>query len=281
MPCFLQAFELSRAHLVGPATDGPIAVRRAEPGDLLRPGDPLLLSGADLPGSYFYRGPANHEGRQVGFVLAHAGGGLLLLSDFAPAPGLEIAIGEKAERLIGLLPGTLIDTPEGERPVETLMAGDLVCRRAAAPEPVRRVSRRFTSAVFTDVLHAAPVRIGAGALGGGVPRRELAVSGDTALLLGGVLVQAGALVDGRAIRRDEAPDALTTHIQIELPAHALISVEGAVVESYCEVGRIAAGPQDLDDDEPAGDSFGAPEMDLPRARSHRQVPYAVRALLGV
>ena len=277
MPIFRQAFDLSRKHRVGPALAGPVGVHRAAH-DLLRPGDPLELSGADLPATGLYRGPANHEGRQIGFVVADPQGVLLLLTDDAPESGTEVTIGEKAERLIGVQPGTSIETPAGARAVETLVAGMLVCRHGAPPDAIRRVGRRQTSMVFTDVLHAAPVHIGAGALGAGVPHRDLVVSADYALLLGGVLVQAGALIDGRVICRVEHPDAVITHIQIELATHGLIIANGAPVETYCEVGRIAAGPQDEDDEAP-GDSFGAPEMDLPRAKSHRQVPYAVRALL--
>jgi hypothetical protein len=277
MPSFAHAYRLSRRHLTGPTIGGPVEVVRDPAADPLRPGDPLLVHGVAVEGPYFYRGPVNREGAQIGFALANGAGQAVLLSDAAVEPGLEVTIGDKAERLVGVLPATLIQTPGGARAVETLAEGDLVCVQGGAAEPVRRVGRRWTSALFSDPLHACPVRIRAGALGAGLPLRDLAVSADCALLLGGVLIQAGALVGYGAACRDEA-ETLATHLQVELAAHSLIIAEGVPVESYCLVGRIASGPQELDEAAPE-DTFGAAEMDLPRAKSHRQVPYRVREML--
>ncbi|MCS6931847.1 MAG: Hint domain-containing protein, partial [Acetobacteraceae bacterium] len=72
--------------------------------------------------------------------------------------------------------GTLVATPEGERPVETLAPGDLVITSDGRAVPVRFVGVQHVYPRFARDGEAAPVRITAGALGGGLPRRDLLVS---------------------------------------------------------------------------------------------------------
>lgn len=67
---------------------------------------------------------------------------------------------------------TLIDTPDGPRPVQTLQLGDLVTTMDNGAQPVRW---HHCWQVQTT-RKTAPVRIKAGALGDGVPRRDLLVS---------------------------------------------------------------------------------------------------------
>ncbi|WP_264580584.1 Hint domain-containing protein [Rhodoblastus acidophilus] len=58
------------------------------------------------------------------------------------------------------------------------------------------------AARFAEPIHFYPVRIKAGALGEGVPSRDLPLSTDHAVLTDDVLVQAGARVDGGSILRE-------------------------------------------------------------------------------
>jgi hypothetical protein len=98
--------------------------------------------------------------------------------------------------------------------------------------------------------------------------------------VGGVLVQAGALVNGTTILREENVPAVFTYYNIETAEHALVLAEGAPAETF--VDNVDREVFDIWDEYKAivGDEAPIPEMDLPRAKSHRQVPAAVRALIA-
>lgn len=68
------------------------------------------------------------------------------------------------------LAGTLIATPSGEVPVETLRAGDLVLTRDHGPQPlVWATSSRITPEAIDRAPDLRPIRIAPGALEGGLP----------------------------------------------------------------------------------------------------------------
>jgi hypothetical protein len=130
--------------------------------------------------------------------------------------------------------GTHIATPTGERPVEALRPGDPVMALDVGPleaRPVLRVRR-----VPADVgPPATRVRIRAGALASGLPRRDMLLSPDHALLVEGstdrtrVLVQAQALVNGASVLREPAPGDLDDwHIEL---GGGLLFADGVAVES--------------------------------------------------
>lgn len=132
--------------------------------------------------------------------------------------------------------GTRIATSRGEVAVEDLAEGDLVLLARGGTAPVKWIGHRRV-----DIrLHPAPetmrpVRIRAGALGGGLPHRDLRVSPDHALFLDGVLVPAGLLLDDVGIVQDDV--AQVEYFHVELPAHDVILAEGAAAESYLDTGN--------------------------------------------
>jgi len=96
-------------------------------------------------------------------------------------------------------PGTLIDTPSGARPVEDFAPGDLVLTADGGAVPVRfnlcqSLAKR---AVLPERLE--PVKIAAGALGGGLPRRDLVITADHGMILDELVINAAALVNGNTI----------------------------------------------------------------------------------
>jgi len=81
-------------------------------------------------------------------------------------------------------PGTMIDTPDGPRAVETLRPGDLVDTADHGPQVIRWV--RSGDHPLEDVeVDDKPVLIQAGALGKGLPAHDLIVSPQHRILVGG------------------------------------------------------------------------------------------------
>ncbi|MBR0653665.1 Hint domain-containing protein [Plastoroseomonas arctica] len=181
--------------------------------------------------------------------------------------------------IICFYPGTLIATPGGERAVETLAIGDLVLTNTGVAAPVRWMGRQTVSTRFADPLRVLPIRIAADALAEGLPLRDLLLSPDHAVLLGGILIQAGALVNGASIRREDAVPEVFTYHHVELADHSLILAEGVAAETFVDnAGRLA-----FDNWEEHEALYGhlpsIPEMAIPRAKAQRQVPARVRAAL--
>jgi hypothetical protein len=176
--------------------------------------------------------------------------------------------------------GTLIRTPDGEVAVETLQRGDLLRTADGATAVIAWIGRSTVSTLFADPLRVLPIRVRAGALADHVPRRDLLVSPDHALLIDGVLIQAGALVNGSSIMRETNVPERFTYYHIELASHALVLAENAPAETFVDnVGRMvfdnAAEYETL---YPQGHPIA--EMPYPRAKAHRQVPRSVRMRLA-
>ncbi len=176
--------------------------------------------------------------------------------------------------------GTLIATPDGERTVETLAIGDTVLTADGEVRSVRWIGRQTIVTAFADAARSLPVRIAAGALGEALPRRDLTLSPDHALCLDGVLVQAGALVDGLLVTRVADPGPRFTYFHVELDDHALILAEGVPAETFVDnitrarFDNVAEFVALYGDTGPTID-----ELDVPRVKSARQLPRALRARL--
>ncbi len=187
--------------------------------------------------------------------------------------------------LLCFLQGTLIATPTGPRPVEDLRSGDPVLTAAGAEAPVRWMGRRSLHAfgpdgyLRADPLCVMPIRIRAGALGAGLPERDLLVSPDHAILVEDILIQAGALVNGTTVVRENRLPERFTFYHVELADHALILAEGVPAETFVDnVDRL--GFDNWAEHEALyGNAPPIAEMPYPRAQSHRQVPPRIRARL--
>ncbi len=130
--------------------------------------------------------------------------------------------------------GTLIATPAGEVPVETLGIGDTVLTADGRAVPVRWIGRRsYAGRFLAGRRHLLPIRIAAGALGEGLPRRDLLISPKHAMLLDGMLVPAEVLVNGQGITQVTAMDRVD-YVHVELDQHEAILAEGAASETFAD-----------------------------------------------
>ena len=175
------------------------------------------------------------------------------------------------------LAGTMIATPAGAVAIERLAINDPVLTADGRAQPVRWVGRQTVATVFADPLRSFPIRIAAGALGQGLPVRDLLVSPDHALFLEGVLVQAGALINGTTIVREAAMPERFTYFHVELADHALILAEGVPAESFLDTVTRRRFDNAAAYEALYGD--GGPvlaEIDAPRIKSARQLPRALR-----
>lgn len=148
-------------------------------------------------------------------------------------------------------PGTLIATPEGSRPVETLRAGDRVITRDNGPQEIRWIgATRIGPGELARAPHLRPVFLRAGALGNGLPERDMQVSPQHRVLIADnraalyfeereVLVAARHLLDGAAVSR-VAPEALV-YIHFMFDQHELVLSNGAWTESLQPGDHTLAG----------------------------------------
>lgn len=145
--------------------------------------------------------------------------------------------------------GTIVETPAGPRPVESIRPGDLVRTLDAGPQVVRWVGRRGLG--LSDVIAnpaLQPVELAQGALGPMVPDRTLTVSPQHRVLLSGsrcellfgeceVLVPAIHLVGLAGVRQCLAP---VTYVHLMFDRHQIVQTHGVWSESF-QPGELVLG----------------------------------------
>ena len=179
--------------------------------------------------------------------------------------------------------GTRIATPDGDKPIEMLRAGEKVLTHDGRSVPVIWRARQSIANPRNLSVGRSPVRIEAGALGPNLPDAPLTVTADHALLFDDMLINAGTLVNGATIRLlplEEMP-ARFNYWHVELEEHECVVANGVPAESFIDyVGR--SGFDNYDDylDLVGADRLIA-EMPLARISTHRLVPPDLREALGI
>ena len=138
--------------------------------------------------------------------------------------------------------GTRIRTDRGEVAVEELRVGDAAVTASGALRPVIWIGHRTLDGAGKSLPHGQqPVRIRAGAFGGGLPTRDLSLSPGHPVLVGadangagGHLVPVMCLINGTTIARE--PASAVTYWHVELDAHDILLAEGLAAESYLDWG---------------------------------------------
>jgi len=137
------------------------------------------------------------------------------------------------------LKGTIIRTADGGRKIEDLADGDLLPTVFGGICPIQSIGYypyRKSDRAKSWVKDVLPVRIARSALGPDLPHADLYVTMEHALLIDGVLVTAGSLINGTTItvydprERDELE-----FFHIKLERHNAIYAEGASCETLRNV----------------------------------------------
>jgi Ca2+-binding RTX toxin-like protein len=148
-------------------------------------------------------------------------------------------------------PGVMITTARGDIAVEDLAIGDLVLTRDAGLQPIRWIgSRRLGLADLIVQPDLQPVRIRRGALGQGLPLRDMLVSPQHRMLIEGagpemlfgeteVLVAAVHLQGLEGVEQLLTPG--VTYIHILLDEHEVICANGSWSESLQPALRMVNG----------------------------------------
>ena len=137
--------------------------------------------------------------------------------------------------------GTLIDTDRGPRPVHLLRVGDMIRTRDHGMQPLRWLGgRQLSQSELAGQSRLHPIRVAAGALGPGMPARDLMVSPQHRLLVRStiaermtgapeVLIAAVHLLGHPGIERVETDSVGYWHLMFD--RHEIVFAEGAEAES--------------------------------------------------
>ena len=130
--------------------------------------------------------------------------------------------------------GTAILTDRGDVPVEALEAGNRVVTAAGACRAIRWIgTRSYVGRFLTINPNVQPIRFRAGSLGDGLPRRDLLVSPEHAMFIGGLLIPARCLMNGSTITQERGLERVD-YFHVELDSHDVILAEGAPSESFID-----------------------------------------------
>ncbi|WP_299546271.1 cadherin-like domain-containing protein [uncultured Tateyamaria sp.] len=193
------------------------------------------------------RGSAPNNGSlQVVFTNPDANGngfdGVVNYFDQNGDPAGQLTFTDIEDVIPCFTPGTLIATPTGERRIEDLEVGDRVITRDNGIQEIRWVgSRAMSGEELARAQHLRPVLIQKGALGNGLPERDMLVSPQHRVLMATdktalyfdeseVLVAAKHLTFMDGI--DVVDVSATTYIHVMFDQHEVILSDGAWTESF-------------------------------------------------
>ena len=125
------------------------------------------------------------------------------------------------------LKGTVIRTMQGDRKIEDLIAGDLLPTVFGGEAPIKSITRN---------PFGMAVKIARSALGPDVPNEDLYVSRPHALLIDGMLVAAGDLLNGTTITEPLNFDDFES-FNVVLEQHNVIYANGAPCETLLGPGE--------------------------------------------
>lgn len=247
------------------------------PDGIVAVGDPLSL----------YLHPFDYDGTLLGLgsvegvaVQTTSPSNIFFLGDVNYSAGDIITL-TNAPLTMCFAEGTRIATPGGETPVQFLDIGQtLRCADGRLTKVLWVGKKTLRKSHFNPAMQ--PVRISAGALGGGLPETDLTVTADHGMVIDGLVINASALVNGTTIAYvpwGELEDTLTVY-HIETEHHDVVLANGAPSETYLDM----PGRQAFENFQEYLDLYGTermiPEMDMPRVSSARLLPPSISTRLA-
>lgn len=197
-------------------------------------GNTVLFSGTDAGGN---AGVWQTDGTSAGTTELQVTGSL----PFGLFPADLTALGNEALFQAAapcFARGTRIATERGDVAVEQLRVGDRALTAGRSARPIGWIGqRRVNCARHPRPELVWPVRIRAGAFGDGEPRRDLRLSPDHAVFVGGALVPIKHLVNGATVVQE--PLDAVHYFHVELDRHDILLAEGLAAESYLDTGNRA------------------------------------------
>ncbi len=180
---------------------------------------------------------------QSGNIITFHGGllGLGTLATYVIPAGATYNFNDATDTLTFITPcfvrGTMIATPEGEVPVEKLKVGDKVLSVIKGIAEVTWVGNRTIDPKSLDKPRDdLPIRFCTGAIAEGIPHRDLLVSPDHCVFIGGALIPAKLLINGTTVTQRFVLTPID-YFHIELEKHDVIWAEGVMAETYLDLGN--------------------------------------------
>lgn len=132
--------------------------------------------------------------------------------------------------------GTLIDTPDGAKPIERLQTGDLVLTRDGDAQPVLWTGATKMDFTNDKNVNQRPIEFKPGSLGPALPTQTLVVSPQHKILMvdakgAEVLAPAVGLVERQFVRIKKGAKSVTWY-HLLLPKHGIVTSNGVPTESF-------------------------------------------------
>ena len=240
----------------------------------------ITIGGVDYP---VVTGPGGDTGNAVVLIPQGTDASLLTFPDPVDTNNPGTSEFTPADLSHCFAQGTMIRTTGGDVAVEDLTIEHEVVTQSGGTAQVKWVGRQAMSRPYSGVKALNMVRIAAGALGGGLPERDLTVTGDHGMIIDGFVINATALVNGTTITQvpmDDLPTQFTVY-HVETENHDVIFANGAPSETFIDM----AGRKAFDNVGEYLEMYGTerilPEMTLPRIATQRLLPSAIKARLGI
>jgi hypothetical protein len=142
-----------------------------------------------------------------------------------------------------LLRGTHIQTAAGQRKIEDLAIGDLLPTVFGGVHPIQWIGRypiKKSDPSRPWAKELLPIRVARSAIAPDVPHADLYLTGPHALLIDGLLIPVGNLINDTTIRRQDVYGDEFEFFHIKMESHDAIYAEGAPVETLQRVDESAA-----------------------------------------